>query len=324
MWIVALLLSGCVADFSAVPLPRRWGPADPREDTGQPLDTGDPAQDSDPPDDPPDDSDPPEDDPPDDTIRACYPGPSGTWTTCVDLVDFSSSWGSDYAYPAPYNGSAQYAEPDRFIDLSAANPDLSLAANFVLDEVMQEHKGRYALFQPHVIEHMQAIRTASGGSITVNSGYRSPGYNESVGGVTHSRHMYGDAADMDPSAVSLDRLAELCYAEGAGYVGMYSTFVHCDWRNDPLDPAFHDGARGPLPERAPLPVHSARVVRSSDGSLRAPATGFDEGEPYRLWRAWDASGALVTEQRGARFLPPPGARRIVVEVGGQVAVELSW
>ncbi len=302
MWLL-VLLAGCSAELRSIPLPERWGP--PRQD-----DTGS-GPDSDPPgpddSDPPEDSDPPQDsDPPESAPQACYPGPTGAWSTCVDLVDYSSSWGAEYAYPAPYGGSAQYAEPVRFVDLSEADPDLALAANFVLDEVMQEHKGRYGIFQGHVIEHMQAIRTASGGAITVNSGYRSPAYNESVGGVTHSRHMYGDAADMDPSAVSLDRLADLCYAEGAGYVGMYSTFVHCDWRNDPLDPAFFSDDRSGLrpAERTPLPVHTARIVRSPAGTLRAPATGFDEGEPLRQWRAYARDGSLLAEAEGSRFVPP--------------------
>jgi hypothetical protein len=133
--------------------------------------------------------------------------------------------------------------------------------------------------------------------------------------------MYGDAADMDPSAVSLDRLADLCYAEGADYVGMYSSFVHCDWRDDPLDPAFYEGSRGAQP--APLPVHSARIVRGPRGLLSAPATGFDEGEPYRLWQAFDAHGALVDSFVGARYAPPRGSVRVQVEVGGQVAVAVA-
>ncbi len=324
MWLFITLAVGCAQDFRKAPLPDDWRGPGWGDDTD-----GGPVGDTAPPDDtvPPDDTDPPEDtgdppdtDPPPWDPQACYPGPSGAWTTCVDLVDFSSSWGSDYSYPDPYGGSAQYAEPLRFVDLSAVDPNLALAANFVLDEVMQEHKGRYGVFQTHVIAHMQAIRTASGGSINVNSGYRSPAYNASVGGVTHSRHMYGDAADMSPSAVSLDRLADLCDAEGAGYIGMYSTFVHCDWRDDALDPAFYDGTRDSEP--APLPVHTAHIERDIAGALIAPATGFDEGEPYRRWRAFDADGALLRQAIGPSFSPPLGTATVQVEVGRQVAVEL--
>jgi len=333
MWIFVLLAVGCSPEMRWSVLPDDWrspygdDPGDTDTDTGEgevddtdrhlpfdtapPEDTGDSGDSGDP-----GDTDPPPEDP-----QACYPGPSGAWTTCVDLVDYSSSWGSDYSYPAPYGGSAQYAEPLRFVDLSAVDPDLALAANFVLDEVMQEHKGRYAVYQTHVIEHMQSIRTAAGGAINVNSGYRSPAYNSSVDGATHSRHMYGDAADMSASAVSLSRLSDLCDAEGAGYIGMYSSFVHCDWRLDALDPAFYGGSRSAEP--APLPVHTARIVRQRDGALGAPATGFDEGEPYRQWRAYDASGTLLIESVGSSFEPPADAAEVLVEVGGRLAVRLE-
>jgi hypothetical protein len=323
MWHLLLALAtGCIADGDL---------RSDRHDDLPPLDEGEEEQDLLPEDTggyPPRDTDPPvidtgdpaDTDPGDEGRQACYPGRGGGWDVCVDVVDYDSAWGSEYAYPDPYGGSAQYAKPARFVDLYEADPDLAVAANFVLEELMSWRKGQYGVYQTHVVEHLQAIRDASGGSITVNSGYRSPAYNASVGGVSSSRHMYGDAADMDPSAVSLDRLADLCYAEGADYVGMYSTFVHCDWRNDPLDGSFYDGGRSGGP--APLPVHSARIVRGGDGLLAAPATGFDEGEPYRHWRAYDASGALLAEHVGARFVPPPGSARVVVEVGGQVAVEV--
>ena len=321
MWLLVLLLvTGCIVDGDL---------RSDRHDDLPPLDEGEEEQDLLPEDTggyPPLDTDPPVVDTgdPGDTDpqrpQACYPGRSGGWDSCVDVVDYSSAWGSDYAYPDPYGGSAQYARPARFVDLYEAEPELAVAANFVLEELMSWRKGQYGVYQAHAVEHLQAIRDASGGSISVNSGYRSPGYNAGVGGVTSSRHMYGDAADMNPSAVSLDRLADLCYAEGAGYVGMYSSFVHCDWRNDALDPSFYDSARGGEPP--PLPVHTARIVRVRDGALTAPATGFDEGEPYRRWQAFDAAGQLLEEAIGARFEPPAGTRRVVVEVGGQVAVEV--
>ncbi len=286
-----------------------------RPDTGVPeipSDTSGPSDDT---------GDPDDTDQPPDQPQVCYPGPSGSWNICVDLVDYSSSWGSDYGYPDPYGGSAQYAHPVRFVDLYAADEDLGIATNFVLNEVMSWWKGQYGIFQSHVVEHLQHLRDASGGSITVNSGFRSPGYNGSVGGVTHSRHMYGDAADMVPSGTSLSGLADLCYAEGAGYVGMYSSFVHCDWRDDTLDPAFFDSSRSGEPP--PLPVHTAHIQRGADGSYTAPATGFDEGEPYRLWRAWDDTGKRLDEHVGASFSAPLGTARVHVEVGGQVVVEVA-
>lgn len=178
---------------------------------------------------------------PEEVGEVCYPGADGAGDTCLPVVAFDSAWGSDYAYPEPLDGSAAYAKPARFIDLSAADPGLDLAPNFVLDEFMQESKGRYGLYQPHVVETLQAMRSASGGALYVNSGYRSPGYNASLeGSATWSRHMYGDAVDMYSAVLSLDQLGDLCESFGADYVGMYSSHVHCDWRYAPLEPAFYD------------------------------------------------------------------------------------
>lgn len=41
-----------------------------------------------------------------------------------------------------------------------------------------------------------------GGTLTINSGYRSPGHNAAVGGAKNSRHMHGDAADISMAGMS--------------------------------------------------------------------------------------------------------------------------
>ena len=43
---------------------------------------------------------------------------------------------------------------------------------------------------------LDPIRAAWGGPITVNSGYRSPALNKTVGGVATSQHLKGEAADI--------------------------------------------------------------------------------------------------------------------------------
>lgn len=172
--------------------------------------------------------------------EVCYPGDDGG-AACLPLVAWDASWGSDYAYPAPYQGSPQYEAPRYFVDLAVEDPDRAVAPNFALGELMQQAKGRYGVYQPHVVEYLQAIRDAIGGPLNVNSGYRSPGYNAGLeGSATYSRHMYGDAADIWSPVASLDELIALCEELGAGYIGTYPTHVHCDWRDDPLEPAFYE------------------------------------------------------------------------------------
>jgi hypothetical protein len=170
----------------------------------------------------------------------CYPGALEDYTACFPLVDHSDSMGPSYEYPEPYEGSAQYVAPVRYLDLSTIDHALSLAPNFGLGEFMHEDKGRFGLFQVHAVESLQAIRDASGGALYVTSGYRNVTYNEGVGGATSSRHMYGDAVDMHSAVLSLGELGALCDELDAGFVKYYDTHVHCDWRDDPLDESFFE------------------------------------------------------------------------------------
>jgi hypothetical protein len=246
--------------------------------------------------------------------QVCYPGPEWDWDVCFGLVGWSSDW-DGYGYPEPYQGSPQYAAPLRFIDLSAEEPSAALSPNFVLSEFMQERKGRFSLFQVHALETLQELREATGGPLNINSGYRNVAYNEGVGGVTHSRHMYGDAADMYSSVVTLEELGSLCDGLDASYVGYYETHVHCDWRNEPLDPAFFGSGRGP--GIVDVPEHGAELLRQNS-VWTAPARGFDEGEPLRRWRALDSEGEIIAERLGRSFLPPEASASIEVWIGGQV------
>jgi len=247
------------------------------------------------------------------TDEVCYPGPDFDWTACVPVHDYDSAWGADYAYPDPYDGDPQYLAPARYVDLQTADPDMEVAPNFVLSELMQEWKGRYGVFQRHVVSYLQDIRDASGGPLTINSGYRNVTYNAGVGGATYSRHMYGDSADMASSVASLDEVAEICEDLAAGYIGMYDTHVHCDWRDDPLDGSFFDGAKGVA--AVSRPVHTAEI-RWGGAGLEAPATGFDEGEPHRRWTARDGMGRELETIVSRTYVPPAEAVSVQVVVGG--------
>lgn len=97
---------------------------------------------------------------------------------------------------------------------------------------------------------LEAIRDACGGHpVRILSGYRSPSWNEKVGGAVASQHVRGTAADItvkgvDPAAVhaTIERLI----AEGrirVGGLGRYATFTHVDIRERPpgVGPARWEG-----------------------------------------------------------------------------------
>ncbi|MEX1362303.1 MAG: D-Ala-D-Ala carboxypeptidase family metallohydrolase, partial [Nannocystaceae bacterium] len=246
----------------------------------------------------------------------CFPGPSGDGSVCVDLVD-AASVGSGYGYPSPLSGNVNYRAPVRYIDLEAVSGDLSIAANFTLSEVAQSWKGRYAVVQPHAVARLQGLRNALG-AIKVNSGYRSPSYNASVDGATHSRHMYGDAFDLDPLSASLSQLESACSSNG-GMLVEYTSHVHCDWRYDPVDTALFGTLSVGTPP--PLPLADSALsahLQQLGGEWLAPAEGFDEGEPMRRWTARDAEGQVLAEALGERFVPPAGAVTLEVLVGAQI------
>jgi hypothetical protein len=270
---------------------------------------------------------------------ACYPGPSKAWDVCIPLVAASTVSDPSYVYPTG-GPSAQYAAPTHFIDLQAVDPATKVAPNFALSELMQADKGRWGLFTPSAVAHLQAIRSALGVPLTVNSGFRSPGYNAAVDdSATFSRHMYGDGADLATSGgVSLTTLKNTCTAKGADYVQVYTSHVHCDWRNDALNPGFwggafatgSQGAAAWLPDPSRVPA-AAWVQRPSwdpaPGDavvLRAKHRGFDEGVPWVRWTVRGPRTALVVEPASELVFEAtePGAYYVTYEVGQQVAGEL--
>jgi len=302
----------------------------PGSAVGDPANSDPPEEEPGPGEEPGSTDDPPADPPPDDpgpandgTNQVCYPGADMSYTTCFPVVS-KGSW-SGYDYPS--HSSPAYQAPQRFVDLSVADPSTKIAPNFTLGEVMQSYKGQYGVYQAHMVATLQAIRSNTGGALHVNSGYRRPSYNASVGGATYSRHMYGDAADMYSSVVSLNGLKNHCNSQGADYVGMYSSHVHCDWRYATLDPAFYGSTsaswEGPAQatrdqqDHSLLPEHLASLAVEQDGLWRAEVTEFDEGEPYREWTAYDADGNILEILAASDYVPPANAAVVEVMIGGQ-------
>ena len=84
--------------------------------------------------------------------------------------------------------------------------------------------------------NLQLLRDHIGKPIHINSGYRSPEYNEAVGGVMSSRHVKGQAADIRVVGMTPDEVAnkiEDLIQQGImdeGGLGRYMTFTHYDVR----------------------------------------------------------------------------------------------
>lgn len=81
---------------------------------------------------------------------------------------------------------------------------------------------------------LQVLRSYLGKSIKINSGYRSPSHNKSIGGVKNSQHVLGKASDIVVKGIKPEQLAliiERLISDGdmlQGGIGIYNTFVHYD------------------------------------------------------------------------------------------------
>ncbi|MEY2832270.1 MAG: hypothetical protein RLZZ574_1528 [Cyanobacteriota bacterium] len=68
--------------------------------------------------------------------------------------------------------------------------------------------------------------------IHINSWYRPPSINKSVGGKQYSRHQFGDAVDLRSDYYSPRQIFKLLEADHNGGFHAYHAFCHIDWRGE--------------------------------------------------------------------------------------------
>ena len=109
---------------------------------------------------------------------------------------------------------------------------VKLSANFKVREFVCTDGSDPVFISPDLVTVLQKIRTHFGQPVTINSAYRTPAKNKTVGGTTYSQHLYGTAADIVVKGVKPQAVA--AYAEklmpNTGGIGIYTTFTHIDVR----------------------------------------------------------------------------------------------
>lgn len=84
-------------------------------------------------------------------------------------------------------------------------------------------------------QRLQYIRKKLGGkTLTINSGYRTPEYNKTVGGAKNSQHKQRKAADVSKKGLNLNDqkiFVRSAVEAGIGGIGFYDNFIHIDIRN---------------------------------------------------------------------------------------------
>ena len=84
-----------------------------------------------------------------------------------------------------------------------------------------------------LLEKLQQLRDLADKPVIITSGYRNPAYNLKVGGSPTSRHLRGEAADIQVPDLSPNQVAELAEQVGFNGIGVYDTFTHVDVRGVP-------------------------------------------------------------------------------------------
>lgn len=116
----------------------------------------------------------------------------------------------------------------------AKDGNKKLSTHFKVKEFACKDGSDAVLVAPRLVMVLQSIRSHFGAPVTIASAYRTPQYNAKVGGVAHSQHCYGTAADIivkgqTPEAVGA--FARELMPDWGG-VGIYSQqgFTHVDVR----------------------------------------------------------------------------------------------
>ena len=115
-----------------------------------------------------------------------------------------------------------------------------LSKNFCAYEFACNDKSDEFKVATGLVEILQQVRDHFGKPVIINSAYRTPAYNISIGGSSKSQHCLGTAADIriagvDPVRIAL-YVASLPYFQKHGGIGYYSRaqvtggFVHVDVR----------------------------------------------------------------------------------------------
>lgn len=107
-------------------------------------------------------------------------------------------------------------------------PSYKVSRNFTLAEYASKDNDPIVFIHPSLIIGIQALRDHVQRPITINSGYRSPAHNKSIGGASSSYHTRGMAADITIKGMTPLEVASLAHDMGFGGIKAYQSFTHID------------------------------------------------------------------------------------------------
>lgn len=155
--------------------------------------------------------------------------------------------GGQLVMSAGYNGGVAVGSggtvsnsgcPDANVYSLSKDGNKALSTNFKVSEFACHNGDDKILIVPELVTLLENIKSScNGASITINSGYRSPAYNASIGGASHSMHIYGAAADIVVSGYTPTQVYNIFrqIMPNSGGGGIYSSFTHVDVRYNKAD-----------------------------------------------------------------------------------------
>jgi uncharacterized protein YcbK (DUF882 family) len=109
--------------------------------------------------------------------------------------------------------------------------NIKVSENFKLSEFQCKCGCQTVKLHSELLRRLQAIRTETGRPVVINSGYRCPAHNRTVGGASGSQHLHGKAADIVIKGLSIAEQRKICEKHFAdGGIGYAATYTHVDVR----------------------------------------------------------------------------------------------
>lgn len=122
--------------------------------------------------------------------------------------------------------------------VSKLGKDYKISEHFKLSEMQCKDGSDLVKYCTVLLAKLEELRAYGGYTIRVNSGYRTPAYNRSIGGATLSQHIEGTAADIvvykNGTPVDAKLMCCLCQTlgfDGVGYISSRALHVDMGGRN---------------------------------------------------------------------------------------------
>ncbi|MDW7660600.1 MAG: D-Ala-D-Ala carboxypeptidase family metallohydrolase [Bacillota bacterium] len=112
--------------------------------------------------------------------------------------------------------------------------NIRISPNFILREFQCKDGSHQVAIHHQLLEKLQQLRDMAQKPVLITSGYRNPSHNAKVCGSSTSRHLTGEAADIQIPGLHPDEVAQLAVAAGFTGIGIYDSFTHVDVRPVPV------------------------------------------------------------------------------------------